>query len=575
MCRKKLQTFLAIIFLVLPSFVLATTLTATANRSHIDIEETLELSVKLDAQAGGDGPDFTALEMNFDILSNNRSTQYRSVNGKSESWTEWKLILSPKKIGMLLIPSVSYRGLYTEAQIIEVKQQAPNANNRAKDIFIEASVSNETVSVQEQVILTVKLFTSVNLRSINSDELDLEDTLQIELSELRYQKRINGKPYAVIEVKYALFPQTSGTLHIPSLTYTAATKGRVRDPWSDPFGTQTGELKRLKTKAIDVEVQAAASSYTGQHWLPSSALALEQEWSNDPSTFKVGEPITRVITLTAEGLTGAQLPPLELPDVEGIKYYPDQAQTQDQTSENGLIGIRTETLALVPMKSGNMTLPEISITWWDTQTKSQRVATLPETQIEVAPSTVIQQQPQMPSVAPTGEQLDGAASQGISVEQNRLWMMVSALLAVICLFLAGMNWRLRRALQKVPTNAKASVRSEHIESERQAYESMISACKDDSPVEARKKIIAWGNQRWPQAGGMNLSHIGQLCENQDIQQALHALDAEIYQLAGNQSTGNTSWSGKKFIELIKALRAKKVTRRGDSKQLKALYPLNN
>ncbi len=79
-------------------------LSATANRTVLDSNETLQLRVRLDAQAFRSEPDFSPLQKDFEILSNNRQQQYSSVNGKAESYTDWNLTLMPKRTGIILIP---------------------------------------------------------------------------------------------------------------------------------------------------------------------------------------------------------------------------------------------------------------------------------------------------------------------------------------------------------------------------------------------------------------------------------------------------------------------------------------
>jgi len=559
------------ILLLCPAIALAISLTASVDRSTIDLEETLQLTLKLDTQANGKGPDFSALDMNFDIISNNRSSQYRSVNGKAESFTEWKLILSPKKVGQLLIPSVNYQGIYSEALVVEVKKTEPS-NNSSKDIFIESSVSKSSVHVQEQIIFTVKLFTSINLRSINSDELTVDDALLVELSEQRYQKRLNDKPYAVIEIRYALFPQTSGVLEIPPLIYSVATKGRVRDPWSDPFGTQTGEMKRLRTQPLTVTVKPAEASFTGSSWLPSSQLSLNEEWSSDPSTFKVGEPITRVITLAAKGLTGAQLPPLKFAAEPGVKYYPDQAQTQDQNVEQGVTGLRTETIAVVPMKSGPLTLPAISLSWWNTDTQRQEETTLPAIQVDVAEAAGVDYAEVLPAPLPQTPTL---------VEENTkqnsapplLWMTISAVLALLSLALFVAYWRLKNRVNKGLIDSKiehqSSLRTEH-EDEQKAFQAMKEACKNGDLAAIREKIIAWGISRWPNNHSTNLTSVGQHFDCEGADTLLKELDASIYR--GTQNS--EPWPADEFLNLVKDLRSKKVTRRESGSKLRALYPTN-
>ena len=558
-----------VISLLCPALALAVSLTASIDRSVIDLEETLQLTLKLDTQANGNGPDFSALNMNFDIISNNRSSQYRSVNGKAESFTEWKLLLSPKKAGQLLIPSVNYHGIYSEALVVEVKKTKPS-NNSSKDIFIESSVSKSSVHVQEQIIFTVRLFTSINLRSINSDDLVVNDALLVELSEQRYQKRLNDKPYAVIEIRYALSPQSSGVLKIPPLIYSVATKGRVRDPWSDPFGTQTGEMKRLRTQPLTVTVKPAPEAFTGPSWLPSSRLSLNDEWSSDPSTFKVGEPITRVITIEAKGLTGAQLPPLEFPSEQGVKYYPDQAQTQDQSMEHGVTGLRTETVAVVPMKSGPLTLPAISVSWWNTETQIQEKAMLPAISVNVAEAAGVEYAQAIPTPMPQVLVSTGANTTP-SGSQSLLWMAISALLALLSLALAFAYWRLKTkvnaGLVDSATDLQSELRAEH-ENEQAAFRAMKDACTSGDPSAIREKIIAWGTSRWPDNHNINLANVARCCDNEDVDTLLKELDASIYRGTQNENP----WPAEEFLRIVKELRSKKTTRRESGSKLRKLYP---
>ena len=64
-------------------------LSAKASRTVLDSNETLQLRVRLDAQAFRSEPDFSPLQKDFEILSNNRQQQYSSVNGKAQSYTDW------------------------------------------------------------------------------------------------------------------------------------------------------------------------------------------------------------------------------------------------------------------------------------------------------------------------------------------------------------------------------------------------------------------------------------------------------------------------------------------------------
>ena len=52
-------------------------------------------------------------------------------------------------------------------------------------------------------------------------------------------------------------------------------------------------------------------------WMPARALSISESWSPQPEQAQVGESLTRNVLLKVEGLSGTQLPPLPLPDVQG------------------------------------------------------------------------------------------------------------------------------------------------------------------------------------------------------------------------------------------------------------------
>ena len=92
--RHSIFKFLIIVslFFICNSPVFAM-LTATADRTEIYENETLELSIRYGGQAQMSEPDFGSLETDFEILSTNRGQQYKWSNGQAESYTDWNLTL--------------------------------------------------------------------------------------------------------------------------------------------------------------------------------------------------------------------------------------------------------------------------------------------------------------------------------------------------------------------------------------------------------------------------------------------------------------------------------------------------
>src|SRR5690606_41551924 len=133
-------------------------------------------------------------------------------------------------------------------------------------------------------------------------------------------------------------------------------------------------LLRLRTEEQRINVLPAPASAKGAPWLPANNVELTEHSSSGTDSLKVGEPITRTITIKADGVTAGQITPLETENVEGIKLYKDQAQNDDQKSAKGVVGSRIETIAIVPTKQGVFTLPATKVRWWNNHSQMMETA---------------------------------------------------------------------------------------------------------------------------------------------------------------------------------------------------------
>src|SRR5690606_6234067 len=82
----------------------------------------------------------------------------------------------------------------------------------------DLTISSTSTFVQEQILLTLRLKvqTGVNLVGGNLEPLNVKDALVVGFDEKKSRIRENNKEYDVIEYEYAIFPQNSGELFIPS-----------------------------------------------------------------------------------------------------------------------------------------------------------------------------------------------------------------------------------------------------------------------------------------------------------------------------------------------------------------------
>lgn len=221
-------------------------------------------------------------------------------------------------------------------------------------------------------MLTLRIYHSVALYDDSSlSSLQLENAKVEPLGESRtYEKEINGVRHGVIETRYAVYAQQSGTLDIPSLTFTA-TAAASSDEAAQANGTaRAGHQVQVSSLPLRLTVRPIPAAWpAGLPWLPASSLTLEEHWSPDPGSqqVQIGDSLTRNITLRAEGLSSTQPPPLPATEIIGLRRYPDQPLLRNEISERGMTANREEREALVPTHSGTLALPALEVAWWNTR----------------------------------------------------------------------------------------------------------------------------------------------------------------------------------------------------------------
>ena len=378
-------TYILLLFFILISNVAqAANITVTASRNPVALDDSFHLIYEANSSVDED-PDFTPIYQYFDVLSSSQSTNMRSVNGNWDLQKTWDLSLIAKDVGKVTVPAIKFGKDISPAIQINVVNSS-SANNASPDskgtipaeIFLESSIDKKSGWLQSQFIYKVRLFRTVSIASasISEPETNDPDAIIHALGEDKYQTTRNGIRYEVFERSYAIFPQKSGPLKINPVTF----EGRVNPTQARSIFDQfrmSGQLKRLRSKSVETDVKAAPTTVNLQDWLPSSQLQMVEEWSDDIHNIKAGDPITRTITIVAEGLTAVQLPDLSFNDIDNLKQYPDKAAVENRPTPTGITGLKQIKVALIPATAGSYTLPEIRLAWWNTTSNKNEVAILP------------------------------------------------------------------------------------------------------------------------------------------------------------------------------------------------------
>lgn len=542
----------------------ANQLIASIDRDTISMQDTFTLTISADSKSSGQ-PDFSTLKSDFEILSNNVS-QFTSIsNAGAEFKKVWQLMLAPKRVGTLLIPSFNVDGAISDAIEIKVSKQSQNQSSGDEKVSVVIEVDKSKVYVQEQILVKFKLISQINLNQAELQPLDIKDAIVIPLSEKpkQYVTNINGKQHLILETNYAIFPQNSGDLIIPSLIYSVV-PGVERDLWNDPFGRNRSNILRLPTEEKHITVNTAPTTATGKTWQPANNISLHETWSSSLDHLKMGEPVTRTITISADGLTGGQITPLPTNTIDGLTFYPDQPQNSDAKTDNGIQGTRTETMAIIPNHGGEFTLPEIKVDWWDTKTQSMKSATLPAKTLTVLGSAITTTpQPTQNTDATANVNLVTPSTE-ITAKANP-WLWISTIIFALTsfgllIYVVNLKSTLKALLdEQDEANEIISEKEKHI------WDLLKHAATNKDAPALRKIVLSWAKFNWPDASIHSLDDVAKLGGKLELTQTLKKLDELLY-----SSHPDDAWEPNDLLHLLNECRKEK-NKKKKSEGLKPLY----
>jgi len=547
---------------LLPQWAMADSATASLDRSIASWGESVLLQIRVDGSADED-PDLSVLRNDFDILNQSQSSNYSLINGSMSRSKSWSINLMPKRQGNLVIPAISLGNVTTQPLHLQVlaEQSSQAGLAEPKDIYLEVSASSNDVYVQAEVLLTVKLFRAVNLAQAQLSEVDMPHAIIKKMGEDKsYETVRDQRRFIVTERRYAVFPNQSGILHVPALQFT----GQVVSQRS--MFNQAGRTLRITSKPLDITVKSIPKTWPqNKPWLPAQDVSVQEVPSDDELHAKVGEPFTRTIEIRAKGLTAEQLPQiLSHASQAGFKQYPDKPELNTALGKHGLVAIRREKVAMIPTKSGDLTLPAISIVWWNTKEQRMQKAEVLQRMITVMPADkpvnaqaneVTQSRPAKPKgvhVVPSSI----TPSEPLHSEEKQVivWQSLSACLAIGWLLSLLLWWRSSRKTKRVCAQAEKSESAKV--SLKSIQTQLTSACKQGHAKHVAQLLPQWAAIFYDDP---KIIHLGQLQgRSEALDEAILALQTYLY-----AKVNTTTWDGDKLLQAISQLSLPK----------KALQPL--
>lgn len=522
---------------------------AFVDRNPVAVDESFTLTLKSDENLDSN-PDLNVLKQDFDVLGQSRGSSIQIINGNATQSIQWQIRLIAKRSGQLTIPAINAGGQSTQPIVLNVTgANEAQAAQQSGELFVEVSAEPRTAYVQQQIIYTVRLYRTVNIGngSTLSDPIfpGMDAVVERLGDDRSYQTTHNGQAYAVIERRYVIYPQKSGQFTSAPVQFDGEIIEAKRGGgifMFDPFN-QNSRHKRVSSKTIAFSIKPAPAGLGGAQWLPASKLQLTDQWSENPPKFTAGEPITRTLVISASGLTASQLPALDSNTIDGIKLYPDQPVLKNNKDDNGVSGVRTQKIAIMPMRAGSMTLPAIEIKWWNVNTEKEEVARLPARNITVLPGSVNQLPSAIVGVSPGEDSESSALSADIlSVNESAAanfsrgwWPWLSLLFGSGWLATLVIWWRQTRK-KSLPTATERGREESISQQEKQLHK----CCMANDAAQAKSKLLAWAKLRWLQNPPASLTAMASICQPA-LAQALNELDRALYAKTSDVWQGDNLW----------------------------------
>lgn len=513
------------------------------DRASIQLNETFTLTFEANGDVDDD-PDFTPLEKDFKILNQSTSSNISLINGKYTKSKRWNVALMALKQGKLTIPSISFGSDNSPAVQLMIKPVQKSTGKAGEEFMSEVDIDTSTSFPQSQIIITQRLLSSKNINGYEFSPLKTSGpNVVIEpLGDIKqYQTKRGDSGYLVLEQSFAIYPQSAGTLIIEPSIATARLVLDNRSSYNSLRGN-TKTVRRSSDKKT-IQIKPVPGAFKGKHWLPAKEVQLVEEFPTS-ATYTAGEPITRTLSLLADGQTASQLPEFDIPEINNLKQYPDKAVLNDNKSDDGITGIQQIKVAIIPSIEGRYTLPAISIPWWNTKTNKLEIAKLPERVFNVAKAaSSTSQQPvnnfTMPELEPvTTEPLTPRAPDTTTTGNSNefAWKLISLFLAIG--WISSLLFIFKKKITQKPTDSKPA----NDLSLSRARKQLQAACENDDAAFCKDALLSWANALFTDQSFYSLGELSKRV-TPDLANCIDSLSAYLYK------DGTSQWQSKNLFDL--------------------------
>lgn len=329
---------------------------------------------------------------NLQILSKGSQSKYSNINGKGSSTKIDLYTVMANEIKSFPL-SVNILGKNEKSNTINIEVQEESSVNISEDMSMESSIKDgDSFYFGEKIVYEENFLTTVGINSIGYSrapkfnafsEKDMSPAILTGAYEQSYFRAPSGKQGLKINTyRGILQPNTSGEKIINS-GQVAVTQSTGR---RDFFFEESTPPKYFGGKNIKVNILPLPADKPIGFQNVVGTPKIEFSWNSD--SVSLGESVVLSVKISGnvnldslEKIVTKQFNDFNI--FETLKNKNESINSREYYSEKSF------DIALIPKKSGNLIVPEITIPYFDTEMKAYKFLVIPSKEIKVSGNSSI------------------------------------------------------------------------------------------------------------------------------------------------------------------------------------------
>jgi hypothetical protein len=249
----------------------------------------------------------------------------------------------------------------------------------------------------------------------------------------------DGQSFSGMRYSYLITPNLARGFDIPALTV-QVTPG------------QASHALSAQSQPLHFNAAQPPGFQPGEAVLVAQGLRFTQKTIHSATPLKVGDSITRELTLQADGALAMSLPTPALDAIKGLSRYPKAPQIRNLDDGRGNFngGQRIDSVTYRIDQQGHYSLPAVELRWWDASSQKTRTAMVPAVTFDAAANSAYK------PVFSITEDLKKLGQQNRLHLSGHWFGLLALVLAVVAL-----GWFSRPLVHRIYLNWQARRRARH------------------------------------------------------------------------------------------------------------------